>query len=130
MAILVNSGKIFTLNDTAINLNPNNVPAISGAWTFVAAPVLPEGNNAIAASGLSFYDTSDPDGTIWTDFGVTSEAIVFGNNNGANGFYPYTADQGWTLNTLPDTIHFEVPVNRADNPEFYDWFVANATPVA
>lgn len=125
MAILVNSEKIFTLNGTAINLNPNNVPAISGNWTFVATPTLPEGNNTISASGLSFYDTSDPEGTIWTDFNITSEAIGFGN--GATGFYPYTVAQGWVLNTQPDGIQFYNPVNRADNPEFYDWFVTNAT---
>lgn len=124
MAILVNSGKIFTLNGTAINLNPNNVPAISGTWTFIATPALLEGNNTISANGLSFWDTSDPDGTIWTDFNITSEAIGFGN--GATGFYPYTTTQGWILNGQPDGVQFYNPVNRADNPEFYDWFVANA----
>lgn len=127
MAILVNSGKIFTLNGTAINFDPNNMP-ISGLWKFVATPtLLPEGSNAISASGLSFYDTSDPDGTIWTNFGITSEAISFGN--GTTAFYPYTVSQGWVLNTQADGIYFYNPVNRADNPEFYDWFMANARAV-
>lgn len=97
MSILVNNEKIFTLNNTAINLNPNSVPAISGTWTFIATPALPKGNNTISASDLSFYDTSDSEGTIWTDFNITSEAIGFGN--GATGFYPYTVAQGWVLNT-------------------------------
>lgn len=124
MGVLVNSGKIFTLNGTAINFDPNNMP-ISGLWKFVATPtLLPEGSSAISASGLSFYDTSDPEMTIWTDFSITSEAIGF--SNGTTAFYPYTVSQGWVLNTQPDGLEFYDPVNRADNPEFYDWFMANA----
>ena len=123
MGILVNNGKIFTLNGTAINFDPNNMP-ISGSWKFVATPTLPEGSSTISASGLSFYDTSDPDMTIWTDFSITSEAIGF--SDGMTAFYPYTVNQGWVLNTQPDGIYFYNTVNRTDNPEFYDWFMANA----
>lgn len=124
MAILVNNGKIFTLNGTAIGFNPS----ISGSWTFNTTPALPEGQDTISASGLAFLNTGDDGGTVFTDIGITAEGIVYAYNNGSMSFYAYTA-YGWTLTNQPDTIKFNNPVNRADCPEFYDWFVVNAIQI-
>lgn len=117
MAILTNNGKTFTLNGTAISFNP----PISGSWTLLKSYTLPEGKE-ISATGLSFYITERPDRIY--------EGIVVTRNKDTGVIF-YKGSSEFSYVGVDDiNLYFQTPVNRADNPEFYDWFVANATPMA